>query len=143
MDDTKTKPASSGSTDWDDEGREYLTPKWEIPVIFAVVAGISAWRTFYEGFTELPIWLRETFAHVVAFCIMGIMVFPEIRWWFVAVFAMPCILSVFAAGLTGMMEAVDPSDAEDWFGKDSEFWNRRAFFFVTMSAVVAPLAYLR
>lgn len=139
---TKDKTAFTESADWDDDS-DSRTAAWEVPLILAVVATIAVWRTFRTGFEELPTWLYQTFGHVFALTVMGIMVFPEIRWWFVAAFAAPCALSVFAAGLTGMMEAIDPSGAEDWFGKDSEFWLRRTFFFAVISAILAPLAYLR
>lgn len=132
-----------GDADWGEDYREPRTPKWEAVAILAAVTAVMAWRSFREAFKELPTWLRETFAHVIALSVMGVMVFPEVRWWFVGAFALPASLSVFALGLTGFMEALDPSDAEDWFGKDSEFWGRRAFFFGTMSALIAMLAYLR
>ncbi len=137
--DTENKTVPSA--DWDDDDAKTAT--WEIPVILAAVAIVTSWRTFRAGFEELPTWLYESFWHAVAIVVMGITVFPEARWWFVAIFATPCAISAFAMGLVGMMEAVDPSGTDDWFGEDSKFWGRRAFVFATVSMFVAPFAYLR
>lgn len=140
---TENKTILRGDADWGEDYREPRTPKWEAVAILAVVTAVVAWRSLREAYGELPTWLRETFAHVVALTIMGIVVFPEARWWFVGAFAAPAGLAVFALGLTGFMEALDPDSSDDWFEKDSEFWSRRAFFFGTMSALTALLAYLR
>lgn len=135
---TKIAPTSLSAQEMDED-----QPSGFIGItMLGIILGITtAFEWIVQSFQELPAWARDNFGLMVFFSVSGVVVLPEMNYFWIGAFALPLGFSIFAMGFLSIVEQADPRG--DMFENDASMWARRSCVLALPTAALIAIAAIR